>query len=550
MKQKFISLLLAGVAALASVSNAAAAEYQWSTTVDSVTSTETNDHPRAFLWIPPNCQRVRAVVVGQHNMEEEPILEHPKFRAALSELGFAEIWVTPGWNLFFRFDQGAAEQFDEMMKSLAEASGYSELTQAPVVPLGHSAAASYPWNFAALRPERTLAVISVSGQWPYYKDQNTPDWGARRVDGVPGLVSMGEYEDAQGRAGTGLQQRVEHPQTALSMLANPGGGHFESSDAKVQYLALYLKKAAQYRLPADWPMNEAPKLKPIDPTKDGWLADRWHRNDPPKAPAAPVAEYKGDPKDAFWFFDGELAQATEAFEAQYRGKKVQLLGYVQDGKIVGQNPHMHEQVPLKFLPMADGISFKLTGAFLDTVPPGRPEGWTGLPAGSPVTHASGGGPVVIARNCGPVMQTAPDTWQIHFDRVGTNNQKRSNSIGFFALHPGDAEYRPMVQQSVMHFPLRNTEGADQKITFEPIPNQRLGAKMLKLRATSDSKMPVNFYVREGPAEITGDTLRFTPVPPRAKLPITVTVVAWQWGRSIEPKVKSAEPVERTFLLTK
>src|SRR5438094_6145129 len=61
-----------------------AADWQWSVPVESVTSPETNDHPRAFLWIPPNCQRVRAVVLGQHNMEEEPIIEHPKFRAAIS----------------------------------------------------------------------------------------------------------------------------------------------------------------------------------------------------------------------------------------------------------------------------------------------------------------------------------------------------------------------------------------------------------------------------------------------------------------------------------
>jgi hypothetical protein len=45
-----------------------------------------------------------------------------------------------------------------------------------------------------------------------------------------------------------------------------------------------------------------------------------------------------------------------------------------------------------------------------------------------------------------------------------------------------------------------------------------------------------------------DTLKFTPVPPRSRLPIKVTVVAWQWGRSIEPKLKTAEPVQRSFNL--
>lgn len=64
-------------------------EWQWSVTVKSVISSETQGHPRAFLWIPTGCRRVRGVVVGQNNMEEEQIFEHPAFRRALEELDFA-----------------------------------------------------------------------------------------------------------------------------------------------------------------------------------------------------------------------------------------------------------------------------------------------------------------------------------------------------------------------------------------------------------------------------------------------------------------------------
>ncbi len=528
---------------------ARAAEWQWSAPIESTLSSETQDHPRAFLWIPPNCRQLRGVVIGQHNMQEEPIFEHPIFRATLTELGFAEIWVTPGFDLFFRFDRGAGEHFQAMMMALAAVSGYGELQYVPVAIIGHSAAASSPWNFAAWKPERTLAVMSVSGQWPYYKDANTPDWGDRTVDGVPGLVSMGEYEDAAGRAGVGLGQRREHPMIPLSMLANPGAGHFDVSDAKVGYLALYLKKAAQCRLPSNIPVDRATVLKPINPTKTGWLADRWRKNDGPQAPAAPVGDYTGDAKDAFWFFDEELAKATASLEAGDRGKKVDLTGYLQEGRVVEQNPKTHQQVTLKFLPLEDGISFKLTGTFLDTVPEGRPEGWTGLPKGSPVTHASGGGPVVISRICGPVVQTAPDTWAIHFDRMGMINTKRSNEIWLLASHPGDDQYRRAVQQSVMHFPLRNDQGADQHINFPQIPDLPPGTPSVKLVAHADSGAKVNFYVKEGPAELQGDTLKITAIPPRAKFPLKVTVVAWQYGRASEPKLKSADPVEQTFWIT-
>ena len=48
----------------------------------------------------------------------------------------------------------------------------------------------------------------------------------------------------------------------------------------------------------------------------------------------------------------------------------------------------------------------------------------------------------------------------------------------------------------------------------------------------------------------GDILRFTGIPPRAKFPVKVAVVAWQLGREGEPKLKTAEPVTREFFLTK
>ncbi len=57
-------------------------------------------------------------------------------------------------------------------------------------------------------------------------------------------------------------------------------------------------------------------------------------------------------------------------------------------------------------------------------------------------------------------------------------------------------------------------------------------------------------MREGPAEVKGDVLTFTQIPPGAKFPVNVTVIAWQYGRSSEPRFQSAEPVERTFKIVK
>ena len=98
----------------------------------------------------------------------------------------------------------------------------------------------------------------------------------------------------------------------------------------------------------------------------------------------------------------------------------------------------------------------------------------------------------------------------------------------------------------MVVPERNTQGRDQQITFPEIPDQPLGTEWVRLNAASDSGAKVRYYVLAGPAELAGDTLRLTAIPPRSRFPVKVTVVAWQRGRSAEPLLKTAEPVERTF----
>ncbi|WP_324680684.1 hypothetical protein [Hymenobacter sp. GOD-10R] len=63
-------------------------------------------------------------------------------------------------------------------------------------------------------------------------------------------------------------------------------------------------------------------------------------------------------------------------------------------------------------------------------------------------------------------------------------------------------------------------------------------------------VPVQYCVQDWPAEIKGNTIIPAQVPLRAKLPLKVIVVAWQYGRSVEPELQPAEPVTQTFYLAK
>lgn len=184
----------------------------------------------------------------------------------------------------------------------------------------------------------------------------------------------------------------------------------------------------------------------------------------------------------------------------------------------------------------DGLTFRLRAGFLDTVP-------------------ASGGPITFSRIVGPFVQLAPDTFRLRYGRAEYTANHRNHDLRLVAVHPGDERHRAVVQQAMVRVaPV--ADGAKQTIDFPAIPDQTLGggagadAARLKLGASSDAGLSVCYHVLEGPAEIDGDTLRFTAIPPRAKFPIKVTVVAWQSGRAAEPRVQTAARVERGFLLQK
>ena len=120
MNKYFLVVLLSLFMQVAKV---AAAPWQWSVEIKELISEETNAHPSAYLWIPENCKQVRAVIIGQHNMTEETIFEHPEFRKNMGKLGIAEIWITPGIDQRWDVTKGTQQIFETMMKNLSEISG-------------------------------------------------------------------------------------------------------------------------------------------------------------------------------------------------------------------------------------------------------------------------------------------------------------------------------------------------------------------------------------------------------------------------------------------
>lgn len=316
--------------------------YQHSVALAGYISAETGKAPTAYLWIPEGCQKVKAVVLSQQNMTEEMLFKSDAFRKRMSKLDVALVWVAPWFSQNWDPATGCQKVFEEMMVGLAGQSGHKELERVPIVPLGHSAQATFPWNFAAWNNQRTLCIISFHGDAPRtnlcgYGTANV-EWGrTRNIDGIPGLMIEGEYEWWEARVRPALAFRMMYPQSCVSFLADAGSGHFEIMPETADYIATFIEKAMSKRLLPDG------SLRKIDP-RDGWLACRYNPDLQPndgdgakddiftieqRPKAAPYALYKGDPHDAFWYFDHEMAECTEARYNETWGKQQREMGAVE-----------------------------------------------------------------------------------------------------------------------------------------------------------------------------------------------------------------------------
>lgn len=497
----------------------------------------------AYLWVPPACPAVRGVLMSLANLTERRWLEDATIRTVASQECLGTIWIGPGSDTFVNADMqfGSGEALLQMLRDFAQISGFPEVAFAPVIPMGHSAHGQFAWKFAKWAPDRTIAAIPI---------KTVPLPPDLHLSGVPLLYIVGEttewpqYRD--GRPGdrdffwpvvqeSAVQLRQSDPDSLIAVATEPGGGHFDWSAAQAKLIALYIQKACQFRLPPHPSQSGIAKLRPLRVT-DGWLTDARGMA-PDRRPPAAFGKYKGDKSQAYWFFDRETALAASAFNGDRKHRQKQMLTFLQDGQLLPVAKRGFAS--LKFEPEADGVTFKLTPAFLSRVPDEF------VDAGAPLGHAAG--PIQLSIITGPAEQISATEFRLSMERGGIGGD-----IWIEAEQDGDSKFRKAVQPGMLHLPARFAEGAPQSISFDPIPDQPSTASPIGLHAVSTSGLPVRFFVEYGPAKIDGDHLVITEVPEFGNKSIEVKVIAYQWGRmagsSGESAIQSAAPVAHTFHL--
>ncbi len=502
----------------------------------------------AFLWVPPDAERIRGVLIGGSTLMEPEFAGDPVIRKACAAEQLAIVYFFPSLDAVFDYkEKNAATLLQKALDALAEASGYREIAVAPLFPFGHSVGTIFASHVVCWNPERCFGALLFKG------GIRTPvnDPGASLV-GVPILAIKGQFEEF-GPGPSGVLRNFEDREAAwkgmrdqllelrgkderhlLSYLVDPGASHFAWSERLAPYTAQFIRKAAQARIP-DWPADtrEPVKCRTIKPASGALTGADPGR----KGRAASYSEFdKKARQEVFWHLDLKLAQANDAFHDGMFDKKPQFVTFADPKS--GKPLYVGHDLRLKLgVYWVGPDTFKVAGTFLDKVPDKYPtvEGAIG--------HAEG--PVRFRAFGGSTLEpVGPDTFRVRLD-----GRRRPNA-NILAYHPGDATFRHAEQQGRLGLPERLAVGKSQTISFPTPQNLRAGSPPLKLQATSDATLPVRYYVESGPAVIEGDVLKLTEIPQRATFPLTITVFAYQYGSAVEPFVQRAELVKQVVSLEK
>jgi hypothetical protein len=494
----------------------------------------------AFLWIPPQARQIRGVVVGGMTLMEREFAKDERIRQACANQQLAIVFLKCGLS---------QTDLQKVLGDLAKVSGYHELIVAPLMFIGHSAGGPQAKALAVKMSSRCFGLVQYRGGVPGGKDPVPP--------GIPALMMVGQFDEFGGtmRNETGRETweggrdavaafRAKDQRHLASIVVEPGAGHFAWSDRNASYLALFIRKAAEARIPATWLRGgqEPFLLKKIN-HKTGWLTDLTIKTKSEFDPA-PYQKYRGDKAKAAWHFDREMAVATIAYHTGGFGKKDQFIKWDDPYWVDAGTRFFFTR--LKWI--GDGQTFEVHPVYTDVYPSqynGRGPRW--LYAGRPVGQSTA--PILVRQVSGPVVATGPNTLRIRYDSLAPATE--GLRVTFMAYSTGDTEYRYAELVGMMPRGFAGLKkGKEQTITFPPLGNLNVDSDPIELGATSDSGLPVEYYVAYGPATIVDGKLCITELPARAEFPIDVKVVAYQFGSGVEPLVKTAAPVEQTIRIRK
>lgn len=379
---------------------------------------------RAFLRLPKGNSEVKAILYCHQNMTEEVLLRSKLFTDRMDSLDVAMAFVQQGsqnWDTA----SGCQERFDSIISGFASATGHQEINTAPIIPFGHSAQATFPWNFAAWNPQRTLCIISYHGDAPRtnlcgYGRANI-EWGrTHNIDSIPGLMIEGEYEWWEARVRPALAFRMMYPDSRISFLCDAGRGHFDLGEDTQLYIARFIEKSLADPRPAG-----------------GELYSRWRAD----------GSESIDPHDCFWYHDNEMVEWTRRRYSAAHGDIPRYVSAKISGQTVDYDSTRHVRMSFPLRKVLPTSAERIPDDFEFTVEPF----FSNADRMSPVA-GSDTSDIKVVLISGPAIQTGPYTFRYHPDYFGHDPKRLWSGITLTLEAPGDSTYMPAIQELNISLP--------------------------------------------------------------------------------------------------
>ena len=388
---------------------------------------------RAYIRLPRGQKEVKAVLYAHQNMTEEVLFRSHRFTHQMDSLGIAMAFIQRGsqnWDTSVKDSLGRScqERFEQIIKEFAIGTKHPEIAKAKIIPFGHSAQATFPWNFAAWNPDKTLCIISYHGDAPRtnlcgYGRANI-EWGrTRNIDKIPGLMIEGEYEWWEARVNPSLAFRMMYPDSRISFLCDAGRGHFDLCEETMDYIAKFIAKALVYTPKSTQSPNNDPQF--VAEAADGVYYSRWYAD----------GHESTIPQNQFWYFDDEIVSLTKARYAKTLGKKMQYVSAKLNGKLMFYDINKHVKISGK----CNNNEFSLEPVFVnkdrDTMCN---------------EHAKVRPRIVLVS--GPAIQIDEYTFRLDPDYFGVDPKQLWPGITICVEADGDDEYKSAVQEINIQVP--------------------------------------------------------------------------------------------------
>jgi hypothetical protein len=232
-----------------------------------------------LAWAPPDCKRIRAVILISPNTDSMALGAHKAVRAMCAKREIGQVYLRYLYDL---------ASLPAILERIADKYGIPEFKHAPWIPQGKSSAGMFPIGIAWAYPDRVVAGISWHAEVPKWPIPATAklngqtlgwinlngeiEWGGTWYRHVrPGLLN---YREHQGWfPNTVVSHGIGHGD-----YPDPGAGKIDPAVTMEKsrvwdYTALWLDRIIEARLPkGEYPTTKALDLRRINDA-DGYYID-------------------------------------------------------------------------------------------------------------------------------------------------------------------------------------------------------------------------------------------------------------------------------------